>query len=364
MLTTRMHSPLKRSRYAISDKDQTYIVVDGKSLINFSGNDYLGMATHPKVKRAFMERVARYGVGSTSSVMISGYHEPHKALEQAFASYLKRERVLYFNSGYHANIGVISTFANRETDVFADRLVHASIIDGIRLSQAKHHRFKHNNLASLKRCLQKSQFRQRLIISESVFSMEGDVAPLAELNDLASEYNAKLIIDDAHGLGVLPAPPPAQVLVNPLGKAFGGMGAIVSASDDDIESLIQFARSYHYTTALPPAIAHAGLTALEVLAHETWRREHLQQVIRYFTGRCQALGLVLVSQDDTPIKSIFIGDDMRVVQLQQAMRERGFYVSAIRPPTVPVGQARLRISLNCMHSQTQIDDMTKWLQQL
>jgi 8-amino-7-oxononanoate synthase len=358
---------LTRKRFVIKERNNTKITIDSKKLINFCSNDYLNIASHPQIKRAFIDGINKYGFGSSSSNLISGYYHSHRALEEKFAEFLQRDKALLFNSGYHANLGVITTLTNRNSTIIADRLCHASIIDSILLSQANHLRYKHNDLADATRLLaQQNKIQKKFLITEGVFSMEGDITPLNEFANLAKKNNTTTIVDDAHSIGVLGKngegtcehfnlnQTDIACLITPLGKALGGVGAIVSGSHEFIETLIQFARTYAYTTALPPAISYAELAALEIINKENWHREKLQKLIKVFIKQAQIRNLPLVSSDPTPIKSILIGDNKSALLIQKKMLEKGFFISCIRPPTVPKNASRIRITLNCRHTEKQI----------
>jgi 8-amino-7-oxononanoate synthase len=357
MLKINLPSSLIRKRHLVEKIGNHLILVNQQPLIHFCSNDYLGMATHPSVIRAYTQGAEKYGVGSGSAALISGYSKPHQLLEETFANMLNRDRALLFNSGYHANLGVITTFANKSSTIIADKHCHASIIDGIILSRAKHKRYHHNDYAHAETLLASTNTNNTLLITESVFSMSGGVTNLSLLSKLAAQYNANLIVDDAHGFGILSHPLSQQdvpCLMIPFGKSLGSMGAIVSGSHDTIETLLQGARSYRYSTALPPATCCATLEALTILAQEPWRRIKLQQLSAFFINEARSRHLILAAYDETPIKSILIGTNTATVSIQEKLMQDGFYVSCIRPPTVPVNSARIRISLNCFHTEEQI----------
>ena len=324
-------------------------IVD-QNMINFASNDYLGLAKSSKLKEAFIEGVKLYGFGSGSSPLISGYYASTRNLEEAFVKILNTEGAIFFNSGYHANLGVIQALGS---SVIMDKLCHASIIDGARLSGSKFHRYRHNNLNHAEELLSKNP--NSLLISERIFSMEGDIANIKKLLILASKYNAKLIIDDAHGFGILPNNIKADLTIIPLGKALGGMGAIVAGSKIIIDYLRQFARSYIYSTALPPAIAHANLAALKLMQKETWRIEKLESLITLFNKLANQKGINLVSQDPTPIRSILIDDNKKAKELERKLYLQGFFTKAIVKPTVQ--KSRIRVSLSANHNEENIVDL-------
>jgi 8-amino-7-oxononanoate synthase len=356
---------LSRERFLIENRDSDTILVNSRSLINFSSNDYLATSTHPKVKKAFIEGIERYGAGSGSSALISAFYTPHQVLEEKLAEFLHRDRAILFNSGYLANLGVMTTFANRHTTIISDKFCHASILDGVALSRAKHDRYHHNNTHHCEALLSKRQ-QNCLLITEGVFSMAGDISPTDKLAVLAKRYLATLIVDDAHGIGVLGNngggicehyqlnQDDIPCLITPLGKAFGSTGAVVSGNKSLIDGLIQFARTYRYTTALPPAISLATIESLNIISKEPWRREKLQNLISIFILEAKSRRLPIVSDDPTPIKSILVGSNETALKVKKNLMQQGFFVSCIRPPSVPTGTARIRISLNCLHKEKDI----------
>jgi 8-amino-7-oxononanoate synthase len=365
--------------------------VDGHRLLAFCSNDYLGLANHPMVVAAMQAGAAQYGAGSGAAHLISGHSAAHQALEEELADFTGRARALLFSTGYMANLGVISALAGRGQQVFEDRRNHASLIDGALLSGARLRRYPHADATALSRMLVpqvRSDGRTgpapcSLVATDGVFSMDGDIAPLRELAALAQAGGALLMVDDAHGLGVLgeggrgtlelvdliPGQIPGQtqaqvpILVGTLGKAFGTFGAFVAGADDLIETLIQRARSYIYTTALPPAVAEATRVSLALARREPWRREHLRDVVtRFRRGACE-LGLALMPSD-TPIQPLVLGSAERALVWSQALEARGILVTAIRPPTVPEGSARLRITFSAAHSEAEVDSLLAALEVL
>lgn len=335
-----------------NDELRTRRIVDA-NLINFAGNDYLNLAQDDRVKRAFIAGVNEYGFGSGSSPLLSGYTLAHQELEEYFASVRGHERALFFNSGYHANLGVITTFANRSTPVIADKHCHASIIDAITLSRAPHHRFHHQDLQHAETLLQ--QHPSALLISESVFSMTGAVTNTNQLSELANKYRTSLIIDDAHGFGIIDnLPGDNHMIVTPFGKTIAGMGAAVSGSNDMIEYLLQKARTYCYSTALPPAVCSAALQSLQIIQQERWRIERLRELITFFHREAAARNLLLISNHMTPIKCMLTGSNQQTLAIQARLLTRGIFAAAIRPPTVPKNTARIRISLSIAHTEADI----------
>lgn len=355
---------LTRTRLTIQQSDGNQVMVNSSSCINFCNNDYLALAKHPKIMKAYGHGIQQYGLGSGSSSVVSGYYAAQHELETRFAEWLGTERAILFSSGYLANLGVMGALMDRSNTVFSDKLSHASILDGIQLTRAKHYRYRHGCVTDLARLAHFK--RPDFIVSESVFSMEGAIAPVNEITTIANQFQASTIIDDAHGIGVLGEngggiceyakldPQQLACLIAPLGKAFNAMGAIVAGKSEVIDGILQFARSYRYSTALPPAISVALLTTLDIVKTDRWRRNKLAEVIQFFTENALARGFKLSSSEMTPIKSVIIGDNLKVLQLQQDLLSKGFLISCIRPPTVSHNTARVRICLNCDHRPDQI----------
>ncbi|MDF1796897.1 MAG: 8-amino-7-oxononanoate synthase [Coxiellaceae bacterium] len=347
---------LLRKRCVVEGRKKNVIVADGQALLNFASNDYLGISQHPQVKKQFAQAALQHGLGSGSSALICGYHSAQQQLEQQFSQLIGREKSLYFNSGYHANLAVLTALADRHSVIFSDKQCHASLLDGIQLSRAKHYRFKHHDYDHLQQLLEQYPAKDRWIVTESVFSMEGSNADIPQLSQLAHQYEAGLIIDDAHNAFIFDSPSTnkADVRINPFGKAIGSVGAMVSGSDDLIETLLQYGNSYRYTTAMPPAIAEATSVALDIMQKESWRQEVLKKNIHTFLQLCQQYELPLTNNDQTPIMCVYVGDNKKTLTLQQKLIAHGFFVAAIRPPTVENNKAILRLSLNCDHSTEEI----------
>jgi 8-amino-7-oxononanoate synthase len=372
-LDQRQQQFLYRHRTHVASGCNSVLQVEGKALVNFCSNDYLGLASHPEIAAALKAGVDQYGTGSGASHLISGHSSAHQQLEEQLAEFTGRPRALLFSTGYMANMGVINALVGRHDLVLEDQLNHASLLDGGHLSRADYKRYKHNNLQQLDYLLGNSTASRKLIVTDGVFSMDGDLAPLPQLSELAAQHNGWLMVDDAHGMGVLGATgaglveqqglsvEQVPVLMGTLGKSFGTFGAFIAGSEALIETLIQFARTYIYTTALPPAIAAASSASLAIVRREHWRREHLQSLIRRFRSGAQQLGLQLMDSQ-TPIQPVLINNDQLVMQINQQLRSRGFMVGAIRPPTVPAGSGRLRITLSANHSHQQIDQLLDNLQ--
>lgn len=359
---------LYRHRTNVASGCDSVLQVEGKSLVNFCSNDYLGLAGHPDIAAALKSAVDQYGTGSGASHLISGHSTAHQQLEEQLAEFTGRPRALLFSTGYMANMGVINALVGRHDLVLEDQLNHASLLDGGHLSRADYKRYKHNNMQQLDYLLEQSTASRKLIVTDGVFSMDGDLAPLPEMSALAAKHSGWLMVDDAHGMGVLGATgggiveqqgltvEQVPVLMGTLGKSFGTFGAFIAGSEALIETLIQFARTYIYTTALPPAIACASSASLQIVRREHWRREHLQSLIQRFRAGAEQLGLQLMDSQ-TPIQPVLINNDQRVMEINQQLRSKGFMVGAIRPPTVPAGSGRLRITLSANHSNQQIDQL-------
>jgi len=373
---------LYRSRRVIDSPQGINLLIDGKNCVNFCSNDYLGLANHPEVVSAFKTAVDRYGVGSGSAHLICGHSTSHHALEEELAAFTGRDRALLFSTGYMANIGVMSALLGRGDAVFEDRLNHASLLDGGLMSGARFKRYAHADVENLTVHLNKAT-GNKLIVTDGVFSMDGDFAPLQVLSDTAKAGAAWLMVDDAHGLGVMGErggglleyyglnQEDVPILMGTLGKGFGTFGAFIAGSDALIETLIQKARTYIYTTALPPAVAEATRASLKIVIAENWRRDKLKKLADRFRVGAGQLGLALVnpsvgwvsdsvtqqSEDHITfaIQPIIIGDSQRAVAISNDLLKSGFWVSAIRPPTVPKGSARLRVTFSALHEEYLVD---------
>lgn len=369
-LAARRLQHLHRRRRVLEGPQDVTVRLGDRALVSFCSNDYLGLANHPDVVRALAEGARRYGVGAGASHLVSGHLRVHHEIEEELADFAGRPRALLFSTGYMANLGLLQALTQRHTEVFEDRLNHASLIDAARLAGARVRRIPHGDLASLERRLA-APLRagpERVVVTDGVFSMDGDLAPLPALAALCRRYDAMLVVDDAHGLGVLGAtgrgifealhvlPAPEDVLMGTLGKAFGVFGAFVAGDDLVIDTLIQGARTYLYTTALPPALACAVRASLAIIRAEPWRREALALRIAEFRQGAGALGLrILPSQ--TPIQGILLGGAEQALDYAMRLERLGFLIPAIRPPTVPAGTARLRVTLSAAHTPAQVQGL-------
>jgi len=367
---------LKRQLTVLNSPCSARVRVGEQEFISFASNDYLGLAAHPKLAQALADGALVWGSGSGASHLISGHLAPHAMLEEALADFLGFARCLTFSSGYLANLAVTPTLAaGRDDEIFADRLNHASLIDAVRLSRARQQRYPHGDLDTLHRMLSESRAKTKVIVSDAVFSMDGDIAPLADLFELAEKYDAWLVVDDAHGFGVLGERGagslshcdllsyPRIILMGTLGKAAGVGGAFVAASDTVIEYLLNKARSFIFTTAQPPALAVAALASLRLISESDARRSHLHRLIAQLRSALKGLPWPLLPSE-TAIQPLLVGDNRTAVSLAEALKKRGIWVPAIRPPTVPQGMARLRISLSAAHSEQDVALLAKELREV
>lgn len=362
-----------RSRKTLTSGQSSIIERDGKQLINFCSNDYLGLAEHGG--DALKQAAERWGLGSGASHLVCGHSQAHHDLEEALAKHTGYPRALLFSTGYMANTGTINALTERGDLILQDKLNHASLIDGALLSRADFLRYRHLDYKQLEQRLNNRTQSHALVVTDSIFSMDGDLADLGEISQICTEQEALLMVDDAHGLGVIGGPEGSgaraafnltskqlPVYIGTLGKGLGGFGAFVAGEEDLIDYLIQFARPYIYTTALPPALAEAMLGNLERLKNPALRN-HLDGNIAYFKQKAQALGLNLMPSG-SPIQPLLIGDEGTALSISNALEERGLWVTAIRPPTVPQGSSRLRITLTAAHSEQQIDSLMNALDEL
>ncbi|NIR28519.1 MAG: 8-amino-7-oxononanoate synthase [Gammaproteobacteria bacterium] len=365
-LERRRRSHLLRRREILEGAQGVEPLIDGRRYLAFCSNDYLGLANDPRIIEAMQRGAARYGAGSGASHLVTGHSRAHHALEEELAAFVGRERALLFSTGYMANLGVASALVGRGDGVFQDRLNHASLIDAALLAHAHLRRYAHGDVAQLERALERSTAKRKLVLTDGVFSMDGDMAPLPALAVAARRAGAVLAVDDAHGVGVVGArgrgtlehyglgPAEVPVLVGTLGKAFGTFGAFVAGGHTLVETVLQAARTYVYTTALPPSVAEATRTALRIVCQEGWRREHLRTLVRRFRDGAAHLGLPLMPSE-SPIQPLLLGETTAALQAADALRVRGIYITAMRPPTVPRGTARLRIAFSAAHQSVHVD---------
>jgi len=370
---------LRRQRCVVTPESGARLKVNGQSMLAFCSNDYLGLATHPALVQAACDAAQAYGVGSGGSPLVSGHSAANAALEQELAAFVGLERALYFYAGYATNTGIIAALVGAGDAIFSDALNHACLIDGARLSRAQIHRYAHTDLAALARELAQSSARRKLVISDAVFSMDGDSADITGLLALCERHDALLLLDDAHGFGVLgpqgrgslaaagligPKASRRVLYMATLGKAAGVAGAFVAGHDALVEWLLQKTRSYIFATAAPALLASALRTSLKLIEREDWRRTHLQQLITRLrsglSAGLQGSGWKL-SDSQTAIQPLLIGRNDEALAVMDGLRLRGIWVPAIRPPTVPEGTARLRIALSAAHTETDVDQLVEAL---
>lgn len=398
-LNIRAASGLQRHHRMLQSAQGIRVRVNGKSILSFSSNDYLGLACHPQLIAALRDGAQHYGLGAGASHLVSGHFSVHDELEQALAAFIGKPAAMLFSSGYLANLGGVQSLVGRNDVIFADRLNHASLNDAMLLSRARVQRYRHNDVAHLEQLLRQSSGGRRLVITDSVFSMDGDLAPLPELLALCEQFDAWLLVDDAHGFGILGEEgrgslfhhndllkkssrislevnnetlvnrsssllfSPRIIYMATLGKAAGVTGAFIAAEQVVIDTLIQNARSYIYTTASPPALSSASLVSLRLLQEEQWRRAHLRKLVAQLRAGLRGTEWVLM-HSDTAIQPLLVGSNDLAVVLSDALYRRGIWVPAIRPPTVPTGTARLRISLSAAHSEQDVAQLISVLHEL
>jgi len=366
LLLQQQQSKRYRWRKIVETAQDVVITIDGKKYLNFCSNDYLGLANHPRLIQRQKNALDIYGCGSGASHLVCGHSAAHHSLEEELAQFLGVEATILFSSGYMANLGIVNTILNRHDGVFEDRLNHASLIDAGLFCSAKMKRYAHADMDSLESQLSTSTSQNKLVISDAVFSMDGDIAPIPELVQLADKHSAWLMLDDAHGFGVLGEkgrgsleyynlqPDKPDIYMATLGKSMGVSGAFVAGSKNLIETLIQFSRTYTYTTAMPAVLAETLRESVLLVEQESWRREKLDELINYFRNSALQLGVNL-APSPTAIQPIIIGDNQTTTFLAEELMQQGIYVAAIRPPTVPENTARLRITLSANHQKNQID---------
>jgi len=362
----RERAALLRRMRSVRTEDGAWIAIGGRRLLNFASNDYLGLARHPALAEALARAARTDGVGAGAAHLLGGHRDEHSRLEEALARWTGRERALLFSTGYMANLGVLSALLGDGDFCVQDKLNHASLLDGARLAGCASKRYVHADVGSAKRQLDTRPGDAALLATDGVFSMDGDVAPLRELAALCHAQHATLMVDDAHGLGVL-GPDGAgsvaeaglsqvevPVLMGTLGKALGVAGAFVAGSAVLVDGLVQSARTFVYTTAMPPALAAATCTAIDIARFEDWRRDRLMRLIAHFRHGAAARGIALMGSR-TPIQPVPIGDSAAALAVAARLETDGFYVPAVRPPTVPPGQSRLRLTLSASHSESDVE---------
>ncbi len=359
-LDARKAQGLLRSRRTLESTQSPHILVDGKPYLAFCSNDYLGLASHPQLVAALQQGAQQWGVGAGAAHLVSGHFAPHHDLEKQLAAFVGKPAGLLFSTGYMANLGVVQALVGKGDTVFADKLNHASLNDAMLLSRAEMKRYRHGDMAQLAQLLEQTRSGRKLVITDAVFSMDGDMAPLREMLALCEQHDAWLYVDDAHGFGVLGEQGRGSlshfgiaskrvIYMATLGKAAGVSGAFVAAEQVVIDTLINHAHSYVYTTATPPALSVALAQSLQLITQGDALRTHLQQLVTQLRNGLSDLPWQLMPSD-TAIQPLLIGDNQQALKLSEGLRERGIWVAAIRPPTVPQGTARLRITLSAAHS--------------
>ncbi len=373
-LNERAALGLLRQRRMLQSPQAPHVVVDGASCLAFCSNDYLGLANHPQLIAALQQGAQQHGVGAGAAHLVSGHTSPHHELEIALADFVKKPAALLFSTGYMANLGVVQALVGKGDTVFADKLNHASLNDAMQLSRASVRRYRHNDMAQLAQLLEHSGSGRKLVITDAVFSMDGDLAPLPQLLALCEQHDAWLLVDDAHGFGVLGEQGRGAlahfgivsqriIYMATLGKAAGVFGAFVATEQVVIDTLINHARSYVYTTATPPAQACAVLASLQLIADGDELRGHLQRLIAQLRSSLQSLPWQLMPST-TAIQPLLVGGNQAALNLSAALRERDIWVAAIRPPTVAPGTARLRITLSAAHTVTDVTRLIEALHEL
>jgi len=373
-LDERAAQGLLRSRRTLDTPQSPHIVVDDKPYLAFCSNDYLGLANHPQLIAALQQGAQQWGIGAGAAHLVSGHFAPHQQLEQQLAAFVGKPAALLFSTGYMANLGVVQALVGKGDTVFADKLNHSSLNDAMLLSRADLQRFRHGDMAQLAQMLERTTSGRKLIITDAVFSMDGDIAPLPELAALCEQHDAWLLVDDAHGFGVLGEQgrgsvvhfgiaSPRIIYMGTLGKAAGVSGAFVAAEPVVIDTLVNQARSYVYTTATPPALAVALLQSLQLIEQGDALRAHLHRLIERLRAGMNDLPWKLMPSA-TAIQPLLIGDNHQALKLSEGLRERGIWVAAIRPPTVPQGTARLRITLSAAHAEADVERLIGALHEL
>jgi 8-amino-7-oxononanoate synthase len=364
---------LRRQRRVVEAIDGPRLVVDGQALLAFCSNDYLGLAQHPALIEAAQQAAAQYGVGASASPLVCGHSAAHDALEHELAAFVGLPRALYFYAGFAANVGIVPALVGRGDAIFSDALNHACLIDGARLSGAATTVIPHNDVQALAHALETSRAPRKLVTTDAVFSMDGDIAPLREMLALCDRHDAWLLIDDAHGFGVLGPKgdgtaaqlrlkSPRLIYMATLGKAAGSAGAFVAGENDVVEWLLQRSRSYVFATAAPAMVAQALRASLRVIEAESWRRDHLRRLIAQLRAGLATLPWAH-PESTTAIQPLVVGSNADALALTDSLRAQGLWVPAIRPPSVPEGTARLRITLSAAHSAADVDRLLDALQQ-
>ena len=355
---------LFRERKIITSPQGAQISVCGKKFLNFSSNDYLGFANNEELKRCMIDAINKHGIGSGSSQLMTGHVKAHRTLEKKLSSFFNKQAALVFSSGYHANLAVASALINKNTIIIQDKLNHASLVDAAALSKGRLVRYRHKDLAHLEKILEKHKEQEQIIMTDGVFSMDGDYAPLAEISKMCRKYNALLIVDDAHGIGVLgkrgaglaeefDVENEIDLLIGTFGKSFGASGAFIAGSEAIIEAFIQKARTYIYTTALLPSLAATITQAVDLVEKSDNKRAHIKHLVKSYKESAINLDLPITNSPNH-IQPMIFGCAKETDKISRALYKKNILASAIRPPTVPKGTSRLRISLTALHTKENI----------
>lgn len=361
-LVDRKSTDRYRKKVLVEQLDGQHICVDGKRYVNFSSNDYLGLSQHPDLLKAYQTAADKYGSCSGGSSLVTGFQTPHYLLEEMICDWLKKPRCLLFSSGFAANVGTLHALGSSNTQIYLDKLSHASLIDGAFTSNAKSRRFHHNDMAHLAKQLSGSTSTDNLIVSEGVFSMDGDSAPVSNLINCAQAQNAWLYLDDAHSIGVVgdngegsTSFGKVDIVMATFGKALATSGAFVACEEELAEYLVNYSRHYIYSTAISPIVASATIKSIELAQNENWRRDKIKELSAEFISLLDTAVEILPT--DSSIHAVVLGDEQKALFVSEKLKERGYWLSAIRPPTVPNGTSRLRVTICANHNSKEINEL-------
>lgn len=366
----QQHSSARyRQRHCVSTQNARELVMDGKCYLNFSSNDYLGLNHHPNINKALQEGAERFGTGASASSLVTGFNYAHQALEEKICLWLNKPKCLLYSSGFAANSGVLSALGNKDSQFYLDKLSHASLIDGSLSSGAKVRRFRHNDMEQLEGMLSQSLPENNVVISEGVFSMDGDSADVAQLSSLSRKHNAWLYMDDAHSLGVIGEQGQGSsscgdidIVMGTFGKALATSGAFIACDDSLYDYLVNFSRHYIYSTAISPAIAWATIESINLTIKEQWRRDKIQQLTEHLVTQLDST--IKIVPSNSSINALVLGDEQTTLSVGQKLRNKGIWLTAIRPPTVPVNSSRLRVTITSSHKEKDINYLVECLHEV